>query len=175
MAEKARAKTGRPSKFEELDRRQVELLARAGWTDAQISEFYGVTGRTWENWKKKDPEFFQSLKDWKAEADHKVERSLYERATGYSHPEVKVATFEGVITDHRTFTKHHPPDTTAAIFWLKNRQPKVWRDKQEIEHDVSEGLAARIAAARDRASKAPRDKADPPAKKKPARKAKAKA
>lgn len=134
-------KRGRPSGLTKVKMDQVEKLAKAGWTDAQMAEFFGVTPRTWENWKQASPEFFQSLKDWKAEADHKVERSLLERALGYTHPEEKIFQNQGEIIRAETL-KHYPPDTTAAIFWLKNRKPAEWRDKQEVEHsgDALTGL-----------------------------------
>jgi hypothetical protein len=32
------------------------------------------------------------------------------------------------------YTEHVPPDTTAAIFWLKNRNPSAWRDAWQLEH-----------------------------------------
>lgn len=123
------------------------MLAKAGWTDAQMAKFFGVTEQTWNNWKKSSPEFFGSLKDWKAEADHAVERSLYERATGYSHPDVHVSNFQGEVTLTQ-LTKHYPPDTTAAIFWLKNRKPDDWRDKHEVE--VKHDLAGRLEKALER-------------------------
>lgn len=132
-AKKTKNKGGRPSKLGTVDRGQVEKLAKAGWTDVQMAEFFGVTEKTWNNWKKKEPEFFQSLKDWKMEADHAVERSLYERARGYSHPDVHITSYQGEVTI-TDIEKHYPPDSTAAIFWLKNRKPAEWRDKQEHEH-----------------------------------------
>ena len=129
---KAAQKIGRPSKFGTVDPAQVEKLAKAGWTDRQMADFFNVVEQTWNNWKKQNEAFLESLKDWKAEADHKVERGLYERATGYEHPEVHISNFQGdvTITD---IVKHYPPDTTACIFWLKNRQPQDWRDRTERE------------------------------------------
>ena len=118
-----KAKGGRPSKLDGLDRDQVSKLAKAGWTDAQMADFFQVTEQTWNNWKKKDPEFFESLKDWKAEADHDVERSLYERALGFTDPT----------------GKKYAPDTTACIFWLKNRNPAQWRDKVDHGHEGPNG------------------------------------
>ena len=123
---------GRPSKFDGVDLVKVRKLAVAGWTDAQMADFFGVTEQTWNNWKTAHPEFFESIKDWRLEADNRVERSLYERATGYTCPETKTASHEGKITDQVTVEKHYPPETTAAIFWLKNRQPDKWRDKKEV-------------------------------------------
>lgn len=124
---------GRPSKFDTIDLQQVELLAIRGWTDVEMSKFFNVTEATWNNWKKKHPEFFVSLKDWKLEADDRIERSLYERASGYSHPEDKIFKPAGEKPTIVPTTKHYPPDTTACIFWLKNRKKEEWRDRPEEE------------------------------------------
>jgi len=92
---------------------------------------------TWNLWKQEFPEFSGSLEAGKEEADSVVAQSLFHRATGYSHPDVDIKLFKGKIITTK-LTKHYPPDSTAAIFWLKNRQPKQWRDKQEVEHSISE-------------------------------------
>lgn len=105
-----------------------------GATDEEIARVCDVHVRTVYNWKEADPQFFEDLKYAKRVADSRVERSLYERATGYSHTDTKFATFQGEITDQKTYTKHYPPDTVACIFWLKNRQPELWRDKRDVEH-----------------------------------------
>ena len=131
--EKPKHPGGRPSKKQHLDLTQVEKVARKGWTDEEMADFFGVDRRTWYRWKADDEEFCHALKQWKDEADERVERSLYERAMGYSHPDVHVSNFQGEIT-LTPLTKHYPPDTTAAIFWLKNRRPEQWRDKQEHAH-----------------------------------------
>lgn len=132
-ATKKKAAMGRPSKFGTINRDQIRILAEKGFTDKEMAQFFGVTEQTWNNWKKAHPDFFEALKDWKLPADGKVERSLYERATGYSHPEEKIFQHNGEIVRTETI-KHYPPDPTSMIFWLKNRQPENWRDKQEIEH-----------------------------------------
>ena len=75
------------------------------------------------------------------EADANIGKSLYDRASGYTHPEVKLFTQyeegELKVIEHE-IAKHYPPDVTAMIFWLKNRHPDKWRDKQEIEHTGDE-------------------------------------
>jgi len=121
---------GRPSKFDCIDMDQVRKLVEYGHDDKFCASFFGITERTWNNWKKDHPDFFQSLKDWKATADEHVERALFEKARGYSHPEDKIFG-NGLVIET---VKHYPPDTTAAIFWLKNRQVERWRDKQEVDH-----------------------------------------
>lgn len=144
---KSKNKGGRPSKFDTLDLRKVKTLAERGWTDAEMAAFFDVHVDTWHEWKKAHPEFSDSLKNWKAEADAKVERSLYERAIGYEHPEDKIFNHEGVPLVVPT-VKHYPPDTTAAIFWLKNRQPGEWRDKVDHEHSGPNGGPIEIAEIR---------------------------
>ena len=93
-------------------------------------------------WKQEHPEFSESLKGGKATADAEVAEKLFRRATGYEHPEDDIRAVNGEIVITPTI-KHYPPDTTAAIFWLKNRQPQRWRDKVEMEHggDLGKTLA----------------------------------
>lgn len=74
----------------------------------------------------------------KGAADAAVASKLFHRATGYEHPEDDIRAVNGEIVITPTI-KHYPPDTTAAIFWLKNRQPAKWRDKQEVDHTSSDG------------------------------------
>ncbi len=126
---------GRPSKFKPEFAEQVFKLCLLGATDEQIADFFGVSVSTVNRWKVSEPEFWESLKRGKAEADATVADSLFNRAIGYTHKDTKFATWEGRITDTQEYDKHHPPDITACIFWLKNRRPTDWRDKQEVYHD----------------------------------------
>lgn len=133
VAKKKTTTRGRPTKFDESQLPFLKYLFEEGKTDQQIADIIGVTKQTVCNWKRAHPDFFDSLKDWKKLADEKVERSLYEKATGYSATETKVfCTKNGVIKTHEV-EKHFAPDTTAQIFWLKNRQPDKWRDKREVD------------------------------------------
>jgi len=125
-------KRGRKSKLPTIDYNQVEKLTRLGATDKELADFYEVTEQTINNWKKEDVQFFESLKRGKEIADAEVAEKLYQRAIGYSHPEEKIFQYEGGIIRADT-TKHYAPDTTAGIFWLKNRRPDKWRDKQDID------------------------------------------
>lgn len=109
--------------------------ALLGVTDKQLSEFFGICEATLNNWKNDHPSFLESLKQGKGQADAMVAKSLFKRALGYSHPETKIATRDGQITDTLDVEKHYAPDPTAAIFWLKNRQPEIWRDKKEVSFD----------------------------------------
>ena len=128
--------TGAPSKFDKIDLSKITTITQEGYTDKQLAKLFGVTEQTLTNWKKVYPEFFGSLKAGKIIADAKVEVSLYQRACGYSHPDVHVSAgkFGPEIIP---IIKHYPPDPTSMIFWLKNRKPSEWRDR--IEHTGAEG------------------------------------
>lgn len=140
-------KTGRKSKFDsELTKVAVEFMAKQGLTDEAMSNKLGVSRSTFSKWKAENEDFYNNLKDWKKEADGKVEKSLYQRALGYKYDEVCV---EGDRT--RTTTKEVAPDVVAQIFWLKNRMPNEWRDKKEVEHSGEiTVLAEKIGSARNR-------------------------
>jgi hypothetical protein len=136
-AEKKKHPGGRPTKYKSEYAEQAFKLACEGFTDKRIADFFKTTERTINNWKKKHPEFFQSLKRGKDEFDTDViENSLAKRASGYSHPDVHISNYQGKITV-TPIIKHYPPDPTSMIFWLKNRRPDRWRDKQSIEIGVS--------------------------------------
>lgn len=142
---------GRPPKFKPEFVEQSQKLCKLGATDIEIADFFAVDVRTLYRWKGDYPEFCQALKSGKAEADERVERSLFARATGYEHEDTDIRVIEGKIVQ-TTIRKQYPPDTTAGIFWLKNRRPAEWRDKQEIEHggsirvtDLSDEQLAAIA------------------------------
>lgn len=126
---------GRPTKFNEKMQDRVKALALKGFTDKEMSFVLGIDEATLNNWKKAHSTFFESLKDWKAEADAAVERSLWARANGYTCPETKpqwVQDENGGHWEYAEMVKHYPPDPTSMIFWLKNRQPEKWRDKQDL-------------------------------------------
>jgi len=126
------AGVGRPSKYRTEYAEQAYKLCLLGATDKDMASFFDVNEDTINEWKKTHEEFSESLKRGKLEADAVIASKLYHRAKGYEHPEDKIFNDQGVPLVVPTI-KHYPPDTTAAIFWLKNRQPKQWRDKQEVE------------------------------------------
>ena len=133
-------KRGRPSAFKEQFIREALNLCLLGATDADLARSFDVDERTINRWKIDHPLFCQSLKEGREHADAVIASKLYHRAKGYEHKELITASFQGQITDTMEVIKHYPPDTTAAIFWLKNRRPKEWRDKQEMEHSGMVGV-----------------------------------
>jgi hypothetical protein len=102
------AKLGRPVKSDQVNLDQVEVVASLGLVDEEIAIVLGISPRTLNYWKKNNPDFLQSLKRGKLKADFQVTKSLYEKAKA--------------------------GDTGAIIFWLKNRRPDLWRDKQDVQH-----------------------------------------
>ena len=122
----AKGKGGRPTKFDKRFVDQAFNLALLGLTEPEIAKVLGVTRQTLNNWRRTQPGFFDAIVRGKEPADAKVARSLFERANGYSHPEIVITSFQGEITKTRV-TKHYPPDTNAASLWLRNRQPARWR------------------------------------------------
>lgn len=126
-------KKGRPLKINANDKKKIIELAKFGLTDAQISSALGFGEATLNRNKKKDPEFWESLKRSKEIADEMVEKALFRRAIGYEYTE-EFATKDGAVSCERV--AH--PDVTACIFWLKNRKPQNWKDKHE--HDLGDEL-----------------------------------
>lgn len=105
---------GRPTSFKPEYTEQVEKLCLLGATDEQLAIFFSVSIQTIHNWKKKHPDFFDALKRGKQNADIEVVNSLFKKAMN--------------------------GDTTAQIFWLKNRQTESWRDRKEV--DLNAGNAS---------------------------------
>lgn len=136
----------RPSKYNPDYPKQAQKLCRLGATDKELADFFGVAESTLNKWKEDYPEFSESLKEGKALADAEVADKLYKRATGYEHAAVKIVANANTGQEHIVnYTERYPPDTTAAIFWLKNRRPDLWRDKteQKIEGELAIGKITR--------------------------------
>ena len=127
----------RPTNYKEEYNVQVEKLCKLGATDKEIADFFNVCESTIHLWKLKHPMFFESIKKGKVIADMEIANSLYNKAKGYEQDTVKVFQFQGepIIVP---VVEKVAADTTAAIFWLKNRKPKEWRDKQELDVAIKE-------------------------------------
>ena len=125
---------GRPTKFRPEHVGIVSNLAKLGCVDKKIAEILGISEQTLNTWKKEHPEFLECLKNGREIAAGNVAGALYQRAMGYEHAEEDVRVVNGKVVVTPT-VKRYPPDTAAAIFYLKNRQPDLWRDK--VEQQVS--------------------------------------
>ena len=116
---------------------QIEGWARDGLTDEQMAKNIGISRSTLNVWKDRYSDISDALKKGKDIIDRQVENALLKRALGYEYEEVKEKFEDGVITERTVTKKEVVPDTTAQIFWLKNRKPDKWRDKPGYE-DTSE-------------------------------------
>lgn len=142
---KAKSKVmGRPTKYLPEYVQEVLPLCLAGLTDAELSVYFDISEQTLNEWKKKYPDFHESLKKGKSYADGQMAMSLYNRGLGYTQIEQKDVVLKGKDGQETVATlqteKHIPADTTAIIFWLKNRRNTHWRDKHEFEHKGSDAF-----------------------------------
>jgi hypothetical protein len=130
----------RPTEFQpEYVEQAAKLCEILGATDRELAEFFEVSETTINNWKLAHPAFLESLKRGKEHADARVEQSLYRRALGYSHDAVKIFHDKDTGIVEAPFVEHYPPETTACIFWLKNRKPGEWRDRTQTELTGKDG------------------------------------
>ena len=119
---------------------EVEGWARDGLTDEQIAKNLGIAYSTFREYVKQFSALSAPLKRGKEVVDREVENALLKRALGYKYEEVTKElvidpeTGEKTLQPVKVVTKEVVPDTTAQIFWLKNRMPEMWRDKKDIEH-----------------------------------------
>lgn len=112
---------------------EIQGWAMSGLTDEQIADNLGIAASTIYEYKKKYPEFSEALKKGKDIADAQVVNALFKTATGFTYYE-DIATATGEVVQAQRYAK---PNTTAQIFWLKNRQPDKWRDKTEVKADIT--------------------------------------
>lgn len=154
MEKKRKSNAGRKGAYKKwLEADNLILLegwARDGLTDEQIAHNIGIHVSTLYEWKKKYKEFDEALKKGKEVVDTLVENALLKRALGYEYDEVTEIREEGVLMQKKTVRKQVVPDTTAQIFWLKNRKSKDWRDK--IQQEITTESAVKLVIDNDELS-----------------------
>lgn len=130
---------GRPSKYKKEYANIAKKMCELGATDFDIIQALQIATSTFYLWKHEHPEFSESLKVGKKSTDDRVEMSLYRKAVGYEYEAVKIFQFQGeeVVVP---YTEIQHPDTTAAIFWLKNRRPEKWRAQPEPDEQVAQPM-----------------------------------
>ena len=116
----------------------ARVIGSLGGTTKMLARALDVNESSVKDWLRKNERLATALKDEKAKADAAVEKSLYQRALGYSHKDVDIRVIEGKLVKTK-IVKHYPPDTTACIYWTKNRRPDLWRDVQRLEHTGKDG------------------------------------
>ena len=141
---------GRPSKYEaKYHVPWASSLAMEGLDDQTISDRMGIAKSTLNKWKAEHEEFSEALKRSKEIADSEVEQSLFKRATGYRTKEKRVIITMDADGNQKparieTFEKEVPPDTTAQIYWLKNRKRDKWKDKWDVEVNTDKSITFNV-------------------------------
>jgi hypothetical protein len=133
------------SKISDADYR-VEYAREAGKlcfllaNDNDLADFFGVSKQTINAWKKQYPEFCQSMQLGKQKADAKVVEQTLRSADRYEHLAAEVIADAKTGIEHATpYIEQYAHDMVVTAFWLKNRRPDLWRDKQEHEHGGPQG------------------------------------
>jgi len=103
-----------------LDIERVESVAAMGGTNEQIASALGVSPTTLRNIRKRDKAVDEAIARGKDKADLQVVAALYKKAVGY----------DGL--DRQNNKVWMAGDTTAMIFWLKNRRPLEWKDRKDF-------------------------------------------
>lgn len=124
---------GRPSAYRPEYAEQAYKLCLLGATDVEIADFFRVDVATYYRWQRRYPALREANVRGKIIADAEMADSLFQRGRGYSHPAVKIFVTPKGGEHIVPYIEHYPPDTTAALKWLHNRQGHRWRDKQEVE------------------------------------------
>ncbi|MBU0959799.1 MAG: helix-turn-helix domain-containing protein [Nanoarchaeota archaeon] len=143
---KKKRKIGRPKKpikarveAIHFDFAKIKSFASCGIIDEQFQKTLGIGKRTWDRWKKEDPEFMTLLKNGKELADNDVVKSLFKRTMGYQYHEVtREPNLNGVLVITKQVIKEVPPDVGACAFWLKNRQRDKWKERIEMDSGLDD-------------------------------------
>ena len=137
----------------------IEGWARDGLTDEQIAANMGISRSTLSEWKKKHSDISDTLKRGKEVVDRQVENALLKRALGYRYKETTKELVTDKDTGHselvitKVVEKEVIPDTTAQIFWLKNRKPSMWRDRAQVDIDAEFSKVDELIEAIDKVAK----------------------
>lgn len=133
-----------PSRYRPQYARIAYKFFLLGATVEQLADVLCVGKTTIYNWEKEYPDFRMALRGGREHADANVASRLYARAMGYSHAEEEIKVVEGKVVRVPT-VKHYPPDPGAAIFWLKNRQPELWKERVEVKEQPTIALVDKQA------------------------------
>lgn len=133
----------RPTKYKPEYASIAKKICELGGTDVEVAEALEIHAATLYRWRNEHKAFCEALKAGKNKADDRVEMSLYRKAVGYTFDSVKIFQFQGeeLIVPYKEIVH---PDTTAAIFWLKNRRKDEWRANPESETDSNKDTSINI-------------------------------
>lgn len=157
---KRASRPGRSVKYDETFPLKAQDYARRGMIDMQIARKLGIARSTYYDYQKQFPEFSEAIKKGKMPVDIEVENALLKRAKGFEYEEVHVEYKPTGKEDEETkkrptlikkIKKFIVPDTAACAFWLKNRRPKLWKDRHDV--DVSGNVNIKVVTAIPRSKK----------------------
>ena len=141
-------KAGRPTLYKPQYSQEVERLCKLGVVDKDIALFFNVSIDAVQAWARKYPEFYTAMARGKLMADTNVAAALYKNAEGYYYEEEYPVKLSKITRDMEgnevtqqyvkiiTLKKYAKADTTAQIFFLKNRRPDQWREKKYTEDET---------------------------------------
>ncbi len=129
-------KGGRPTKFKEEYIEQAVRLAKIGTTNEKMAEFFQVNESTLYKWMNENETFSKAINESKVHSDDAIVNSLFNKALGYTLWEEKEEETQDGFKKVKV-KKQVAGDTTAMIFWLKNRRPAEWREKQEVKVELN--------------------------------------
>lgn len=140
---------GRPTKYKAEYCEQAKKLCAKGFIDTDLADFFDVNVDTIYEWKKRHPNFSESLKGGKVYSDEKVVLSLYQRALGIELVDTKIEDDGSANKKVTTTTKQVAGDVGAMCMWLKNRMPSEWRNNPEPtdEDDTGEKVTIKFEVA----------------------------
>lgn len=149
-------KVGAKTKYSPALLPKVEKLLMLGAKDVKLIEFLEIDMATYYRWQKAHPEFREIILHGKDKYDSTVAKSLFRKATGYSHKAEKIffnadlakmqvamahANGEpppkepGVV--RVAYTERYAPDTAAISFYLTNRRSQTWKNRNTANIDAN--------------------------------------
>lgn len=138
----AKPRRGRPTKFRPEFVEQARKLCLLGLTDNELADFFGVDEATIHRWKHTHKDFCESISTGKMLADSEVADSLYRSAVGgHFITEERPAVGENGPATVLPLKRQVAPSVQAQSLWLRNRQPRLWRDKIEVQADITTSQA----------------------------------
>ena len=147
------AKPGRPLHYKPDYCAIAYKFCLLGATNEDLADLFKVALSTVGNWLARFPDFRKAVQEGRDVADADVAFSLLQKAKGFTHPDVKVLAIAGEAQEV-PYNRYFPPDTQAAIFWLRNRRRKQWRERIEHEHTISDERLRELEEAGERARNA---------------------
>lgn len=133
---------------------KIQGWARDGLIEKQIAHNMSIGESTLRTWKNNFPDIAEALRKGKEVVDREVENALFKSALGFMQKIKKPVRIREIEYDPKSGKKIKesekwvqveeevfiPPQVTAQIFWLKNRKPDQWREKNDLTLTPSNGV-----------------------------------